>query len=445
MNSIVVLIGVLVTVATGVPVALQLLREHPRGLFILFFAEMWERFSYYGMRGLLVFYLTQHFLFDDKVANGQYGSYATLVYLLPLVGGILADRYLGARKAVAFGALLLVAGHMTMAIEGPPAQQTLTYHGAHYVFDVSGRGDTRIAKLVVGGRGYDFGQTPAGDFAIKGLSPDGPLPPVLAKGSFTLEKRSAAPIFEDVLYLALALIIMGVGFLKSNISTIVGQLYTPGDPRRDPGFTLYYYGVNLGAFWAAILCGYLGETFGWRYGFGLAGLGMLAGYVTFMLGKPLLQGKGEPPDPPRLAAPVLGPISREWLIYLAVIPGLRRPLHGHAMRPHRARAADAGLRSDRRFGGVLYPLRAGGHVAQPVRRAEHEPRADRRANHLPLARPRGVAGDQGHAVGGGRAPRGVVDRHGFRRRADAVVQRRLHPDLRTPVRGPVDHTRASRP
>ena len=322
MNSIVVLVGVLITVVTGVPVALQLLRVHPRGLFILFFAEMWERFSYYGMRGLLVFYLTQHFLFDDKVASGQYGSYATLVYLLPLVGGVLADRYLGARKAVAFGALLLVAGHLTMAVEGPPSQQTLTYHGSHYAFQVAGRGDARVAKLVVGGRGYDFGQTPTGDFAIKGLAGGGPLPPVLRKGSFALDKHSAAPVFEDVLYLALALIIMGVGFLKSNISTIVGQLYTPGDPRRDPGFTLFYYGVNLGAFWAAILCGYLGETYGWRFGFGLAGLGMLAGYVTFMIGKPLLMGKGEPPDPLRLAARVLGPISREWLIYLSVIPGL---------------------------------------------------------------------------------------------------------------------------
>ena len=322
MNSVVVLIGILVTVATGVPVALQLLRVHPRGLFILFFAEMWERFSYYGMRGLLVFYLTQHFLFEDKVASGQYGSYATLVYLLPLVGGVLADRYLGARKAVAFGALLLVAGHLTMAVEGPPARQTLAYGGAHYAFQVAGRGDARVARLVVAGRGYDFGETPAGNFEIKGLPTGGALPPILAKGSFALEKTSAAPIFADVLYLALALIIMGVGFLKSNISTIVGQLYGPGDPRRDPGFTLYYYGVNLGAFWAAILCGYLGENFGWRYGFGLAGLGMLAGYVTFMVGKPLLLGKGEPPNPARLAAPVFGPVSREWLIYLGAIPGL---------------------------------------------------------------------------------------------------------------------------
>ena len=322
MNSIVVLVGVLITVVTGVPVALQLSRQHPRGLFILFFAEMWERFSFYGMRGLLVFYLTQQFLFDDKFANGTFGSYATLVYLLPLVGGILADRYLGARKAVAFGALLLVAGHLTMAVEGPPAQQTLTWHGSHYAFHVTGRGDARVARLMVDGRGYDFGQTPSGDLTIRGLAAGGPLPPVLPEGSFTLEKHGAPPIFADILYLALALIIMGVGFLKSNISTIVGQLYAAGDPRRDPGFTLYYYGVNLGAFWAAILCGYLGQTYGWRYGFGLAGLGMLAGYFTFMLGKSLLQGRGEPPDPARLAAPVFGPINREWLIYLGVVPVL---------------------------------------------------------------------------------------------------------------------------
>src|SRR5277367_4682170 len=151
MNSIVVLAGIVITLATGIPVLTQLLREHPRGLFILFFAEMWERFSFYGMRGLLVFYLTQQFLFDDKLASGTFGSYATLVYLLPLVGGVIADRYLGARKAVAFGALLLVAGHMTMAVEGPPAHQVLSYGGARYVFQVTGRGDERVVKLRVGG------------------------------------------------------------------------------------------------------------------------------------------------------------------------------------------------------------------------------------------------------------------------------------------------------
>jgi POT family proton-dependent oligopeptide transporter len=101
MNNIVILAGVVITLVTGIPVLLQLTRNHPKGLFVLFFAEMWERFSYYGMRGLLIFYLTQHFLFADNFSNTQYGSYTSLVYLLPLIGGMMADRYLGTRKASA--------------------------------------------------------------------------------------------------------------------------------------------------------------------------------------------------------------------------------------------------------------------------------------------------------------------------------------------------------
>src|SRR3954469_15874596 len=120
--DLVFVVGLFITIGTAIPVLIQL-RTHPRGLVILFFAEMWERFSYYGMRGLLILYLTQHFLFDDKTAKGQYGAYTSLVYLLPLVGGFLADRWLGMRKAIAFGALLLVAGHLTMAYEGPPSTQ----------------------------------------------------------------------------------------------------------------------------------------------------------------------------------------------------------------------------------------------------------------------------------------------------------------------------------
>ena len=322
MNSIVVLAGIFITLATGIPVLIQLLRDHPRGLFILFFAEMWERFSYYGMRGLLVFYLTQQFLFDDKFAAGQYGSYTTLVYLLPLIGGILADRYLGPRKAIAFGALLLVFGQLGMAIEGAPARQVLTYQGSRYEFQATGLGDERAVKLKVGDHAYAYGSAPNGGLEIKGLPAGGPLPQVLAKGSYELSVTGREPVFIGVFYLALSLIIMGVGFLKANISSIVGQLYVAGAPRRDPGFTLYYYGVNLGAFWAAILCGYLGQNYGWSYGFGLAGVGMLLGYIVFMIGKPMLQGKGEPPDPELLARPVLGPLNREWIIYGLAIVGL---------------------------------------------------------------------------------------------------------------------------
>jgi POT family proton-dependent oligopeptide transporter len=320
LNNVVVVAGVFITVVTGIPVFLQL-RRHPRGLAVLFFAEMWERFSYYGMRGLLIFYLTEHFLFDDKFAQGQYASYTTLVYLLPLVGGYVADRWLGSRKAIAFGALLLVAGHFTMAIEGPAAKETLTYQGHAYSYRLEGRMDGRHVCLQVGSGCYEVGAAPAGGLAIKNLPAAAPLPPVLAKGSY-LEGQSRSEPFVNVLYLALALIIMGVGFLKANISSIVGQLYPQGDPRRDPGFTLYYYGINLGAFWAAIVCGLLGQAVSWAAGFGLAGVGMLAGFLVFVLNKSRLEGHGEPPEPAALVKPVLGPLRLEWAIYLAALVGV---------------------------------------------------------------------------------------------------------------------------
>jgi POT family proton-dependent oligopeptide transporter len=320
MFNIIVLGGVLVTVVTGVPVFLQL-RSHPRGLTVLFFAEMWERFSYYGMRGILIFYLTEHFLFDDAFAQGQYAAYTTLVYLLPLVGGFVADRWLGSRKAIAFGALLLVAGHFTMAFEGPAATETLTYQGHAYAYRLDGRMEARRVCLQVGSGCYPVGAAPGGGLAIKNLPAAAPLPPVLAKGAYT-DTRGRSQPFINLLYLALSLIIMGVGFLKANISSIVGQLYRQGDPRRDPGFTLYYYGINLGAFWAAILCGLIGQTVSWGAGFGLAGVGMLAGYLVFIFNKPRLEGHGEPPDPALLARPLGGVIKLEWAIYLAGIAGV---------------------------------------------------------------------------------------------------------------------------
>jgi len=319
--NIVVLLGIVITLVTGIPVLMQLLKNHPRGLIILFFAEMWERFSYYGMRGILIFYLTQHLLFDDAMASSQYGSYTSLVYLLPLIGGILADRYLGTRKAVAFGAILLVAGHLTMAYEGRPAQQSLTYAGQTYQVDAQGRADDRVVKLMVDGKAHAFGPAEGGGMKIEGLPAGASLPSVLPEGSYQMTKV-VDQAGVNAFYLAVSLIIMGVGFLKPNISTIVGQLYRQGDPRRDSGFTLYYYGINLGAFWASVLCAYLGQHVGWWAGFGLAGVGMAAGLVVFVLGKKYLEGKGEPPNPQELAKPFVGPISREWLIYILAIVGV---------------------------------------------------------------------------------------------------------------------------
>ena len=315
--NIVVAAGILVTLVTGVPVLIQLLRGHPRGLIICFLAEMWERFSYYGMRGLLIFYLTQHFLFDSKTAGGHYGSYTSLVYIVPLLGGFLADRYLGTRKAVAFGAILLVAGHLTMAVEGHPATQTLTYAGHAYEFQATGRGEERVAKMMIADKPYDVTANDKGDFEIKNLPAGSVIPSVLPKGQYQLGVEDRDPLYLNIFWLALSLIIVGVGFMKANVATLVGQLYPQGDPRRDPGFTLYYYGINLGSFWAAILCGLLGVNVGWGAGFGMAGIGMLAGFIVFVLGKPWLLGKGEPPEPRQLKAPIVGPVNREGLIYLS--------------------------------------------------------------------------------------------------------------------------------
>ncbi len=220
---------------------------HPKGLFLLFLAEMWERFSYYGMRALLIFYLVQHWMFSDSEASVIYGAYTALVYITPVVGGYLADRYLGQRKAVLFGAVLLTFGHFFMAFEGE---------------GVAGQADPMI----------------------------------------------------NVFWLALALIIVGSGFLKANISVIVGQLYARTDVRRDGAYTIFYMGINVGAATASLICGYLGQTYGWAYGFGLAGFGMLLGLVFFVLGKPLLMGNGEPKNPAYLRQR-MGGIPREWMFY----------------------------------------------------------------------------------------------------------------------------------
>ena len=319
--NIVLVAGLLITILTAIPVLIQL-RGHPRGLFVLFFAEMWERFSYYGMRALLIYYLTQHFLFEDKAAASEYGAYTTLIWLMPLVGGVLADRYLGNRKAIVFGAALLTTGQLLLAVQGPAAQQVLTYQGHAYAFQATGRGGARQVQLKVGTGAYDFAPSADGGLVVQGLPASAPLPARLAKGRYQLSVRKPPATFETLLYLALSLIVMGTGFLKANITSIVGQLYPARDPRRDAGFTLYYYGMNLGAFWAAVICGAVGEGVGWWAGFGLAGLGMAAGLVVFVLGRPMLRGKGEPPAPAALARRVAGPVSLEVALYLGGVAGV---------------------------------------------------------------------------------------------------------------------------
>ena len=188
---------------------------HPKGLFVLFFTEMWERFSYYGMRAILVLYLVTQTTGDNPglgwttgEALALYGWYTMLVYVASIPGGWIADRILGQKKSVLIGGLILCLGHGILAVEEMWA-----------------------------------------------------------------------------FYTGLGLIIAGVGLLKPNISTMVGGLYESGDSRRDRGFTIFYIGINIGAFLSSIIVGVIGEVYGWHYGFGLAGIGMLLGQVVYMWGQ----------------------------------------------------------------------------------------------------------------------------------------------------------------
>ncbi|MBM4186634.1 MAG: peptide MFS transporter [Gemmatimonadetes bacterium] len=221
---------------------LPMFRGHPPGLLVCAATEMWERFSYYGMRALLIFYLTEHFRFDDPTSFAIYGAYSALVYMAPIVGGFVADQWLGGRRAVMFGGVLLMIGHLGMTIE------------------------------------------------------------------------SSLPVF----YLALAFIVAGVGFLKTSTNAIVGALYPPGDRRLDAGYTAYYMAYNLGGALSPLVCGWLGQRYGWGWGFGAAAVGMAFGLVAFWRGQHLLEGKAEPPNPARLVERVAGLPRVAW-VYLGSI------------------------------------------------------------------------------------------------------------------------------
>ena len=198
---------------------------HPILLVPLFLSETWERFSFYGMRALLVLYMVRHLSFADSDALDVLGNYLALVYAVPMLGGLMADRLLGHRNAVMIGQVLMALGHLTLTFDG--------------------------------------GSTP---------------------GEGT----------RQVLFLGLALVAVGNGFMKPNISTLVGRLYEDGDPRRDAGFQLFYMGVNLGAATAAVVCAWLAESYGWSWGFGAAGLGMLIGLAIFSVSRSSLPADAMP-------------------------------------------------------------------------------------------------------------------------------------------------------
>jgi proton-dependent oligopeptide transporter, POT family len=229
--------------------------RHPRQLYMLFFAEMWERFSFYGMKALLIAYMVSELRFDEPKAYAILGSYAALVYTMPMFGGMMADRFLGYQRAVIFGGILMSLGHFVLAV---PQDWSFFY--------------------------------------------------------------------------GMAFIICGNGFFKPNISSLVGTLYKPNDPRRDSGFSIFYMGINIGAALGGLLCGYVGEKINWHYGFGLAGVFMILGLLVFIFGRKTLQQKGLPPNGAELNKPVFGFIKKEIVIYgatLLLIPVIVMLFHGY--------------------------------------------------------------------------------------------------------------------
>ena len=248
---------------------------HPRGLSTLFFTEMWERFSYYGMRALLILFMTAPLAagglgFDTASAGAIYGLYTSMVYMATLPGGWIADRLIGQRRAVLYGGIIIALGHFSMAV------------------------------------------------------------PSLA-----------------TFYIGLCLIVVGTGLLKGNVSVIVGQLYSADDERRDAGFSIFYMGINLGAFIAPLVCGYLGQRVNWHLGFGAAGIGMTLGIVQYVLGGKYLGSAGLPPDSSsqnataQSARPVLEPHRDDRARRLRVSSVYRHPPHhGNTGRRRRRLHAD---------------------------------------------------------------------------------------------------------
>jgi POT family proton-dependent oligopeptide transporter len=214
---------------------------HPRGLAVLFFSELWERFSFYGMRALLVLYMVQQLQYDETArAYPVYGAYGALVYAYPVLGGWVANQWLGYRNAIVLGGVLMALGHFSLAFED-----------------------------------------------------------------------------ERMFYLGMGLLCVGNGFFKPNISSTVGRLYATGDLRRDRGFTIFYQGINWGAFLAPLVCGSLGEGVGWHYGFAAAGVGMVIGLTIFLTQQRLLHGHADPDDAELLRRPLVLGLTRLHLIVAA--------------------------------------------------------------------------------------------------------------------------------
>ena len=287
---------------------------HPRQLSRLFTTEAMERFGYYGMRALLTLYLAQHFLFSDTTTTGLYGGFTALVYLTPLIGGLLADRILGAKRSVKFGAILMSLGYLTLCFGGAPAKPFAMVEGQRYEIVQEGRGETQ--KQFVVDHGQNLLIKGNDDKTVSLLDPAGKEVRKIANGGFKPDgERNPMSVF--LLLVGLALVVIGNGFFKPNISTIVGSLYADGDRRRDAGFTIFYMGINLGSLFSQILCPLLAVGMGtwgglgWWAGFALAAAGMMVSWLLFQFDGGALDGYGDRPEG--------APTNRDIFIYIGAV------------------------------------------------------------------------------------------------------------------------------
>ncbi len=289
---------------------------HPRQLARLFTTEMWERFGYYGMRALLTLYLTQHFMFGDREATGIYGGFTALVYLTPLIGGYLADQYLGSKRAVKFGAIIMSLGYAILCFGGPTATPHATIDGQRYEVSIEKQADKEVRYVVVGnGAEVKKLEIKGNDDGSVDLLNAGTVERKIEKGKFE-SGADRSPLYVMVLLIALSMVSVGNGFFKPNISTMVGELYEQGDRRRDAGFTIFYMGINLGSFFSQLICPWLAVAYGWSWGFALAAIGMMVSWALIQFNGGKLDGYGEPPAKPKVN-------SQQWIIYavaLCVVP-----------------------------------------------------------------------------------------------------------------------------
>ncbi len=287
---------------------------HPRELARLFTTEMWERFGYYGMRALLTLYLAKHFLFSDTTTTGLYGGFTALVYLTPLIGGLIADRYLGSKRSVKFGAIMMSLGYFILCFGGETAKPHAIIDGQRYEVQV----ENFVDRPTSGANEVRYVLSGSERLKVRG-NEDGTVDLLRADNSVSRKLQGdqfkadgdRSPLFVALLLIGLSLVTVGNGFFKPNISTIVGSLYEQGDRRRDAGFTIFYMGINLGSLFSQLLCPWLADTVGWWAGFGLAAIGMLASWALIQFDGGRLAGYGERPEG--------ADKSRDLWIYLGAI------------------------------------------------------------------------------------------------------------------------------